>query len=641
MIANVIETTDFESVKNVDSYHKTSLDFILNRSYLENQTEQTNFLRDIVIRYVFKYYGKWLFYSRPLDAAALDMDLSLFLFQKNDKKIDAQGIFPFIEKGEFCYFLEEFTGTADLRRKKNEILSRKYKTPFGKDALSTYRYFFSDEKVIDGIPSYEIAFFSRKHKENAFEGYIYLSKKDSSFVKAIFTLNYLNKSNLINDILFTRSLKGNEDCFYIGNDSKAGVMLKRNTIPDSANIPPLTLSQLALPELIVTAENTRVYDNMQRLGIFALNQKIGLFRNKIEIGSLAHAFSINDMEGARLRFGANTTELLTRRLRLGGYLAYGLRDNNFKYRTDVGLSFSRKDRLNFTFVQDLNIPGRDLLEDDRDLIYKSIKSSGGNLMTLQKIALTSFEKSFFDCFSIGLSAKYLYDYPEGVMHYPSVNTFETGILLRFAPNEKYIRFRDSKFVFRKPDLDIQIGQRFGIKGFFGSEYRYRITSFSAYKKFFLPVNIGTFDIRLSGGKVWDTTPFPLLFIPKSDQSSFFYESNEYNMLNLYEGITDRFLASNTNFFFNWTPINFFYTKSKIQTTLGLKTLYGPLSDNNNPEIHAELFPFQGIVEPMGDKPYFEGNIGLSNILHLFRIDYIHRFGTCHRGAVLYSLSFAL
>jgi hypothetical protein len=618
---------------------KTSLNLVFSIEFLESQTEIPHSFGDVAFRFLLKYYGTWLYQSRPLDKNATDLGLSLFLSEKSDNQTVIKDIFPFIENEELDYLITELTGSVDLTGKTSEILLQKYKNPLDKDALKNYRYFFSNETVIDNIPAYEIAFYSRIPDAKTYEGYIYISKQDSALLKTFFSPNYLTKKGLSGEILFTRTASGNEDYFYFGNDAKAGIIVKRQTAENSL---PLTLSEQTLPELIKVSAATRAYKNLIRAGLFCYNQKIGIAGDKFELGSFMQTLSYNDLEGLRIRLGANTTAMLNKYFRLDGYVAYGLKDKKLKYRGDLIFPFSRTDRLTLAYVEDLNIPGRSQLDYNRDRIYKSFNKEEGDFLTLQKVGQIKFEKALLPDFALTFNAKYLYDSPKGLMQYKigeqhinSLTNFEMGISLRFAPGEKFVLFRDNKFVFRKADIDINLHQRFGIKGIINSAYNYCATDFSVFKSMSLPRNIGVLDLQIFGGKFWNRAPFPLLFFPLGSKNSFIYEPNEYNLLDIYENITDQFVAANANLALNFSPLNILWAKSKIQTNIGIKTHYGTLSDKNNPQYHPDLFDFQGIVAPLGNKPYAEGNIGFGNILHLFRVDFVHRFGS-RRNAVLFS-----
>lgn len=95
-------------------------------------------------------------------------------------------------------------------------------------------------------------------------------------------------------------------------------------------------------------------------------------------------------------------------------------------------------------------------------------------------------------------------------------------------------------------------------------------------------------------------------------------------MNFYEFTTDNYIAGNMNFMFNWSPIKLFNPKDKIKTSLGARVIYGPLSDNNNPAIHPELFVFNQGVNPLSNTPYIETNVGLANIFKFLRVEYARR-----------------
>ena len=96
---------------------------------------------------------------------------------------------------------------------------------------------------------------------------------------------------------------------------------------------------------------------------------------------------------------------------------------------------------------------------------------------------------------------------------------------------------------------------------------------------------------------------------------------------------------------NWSPVKLFRPKSAMKTQGGIKAIYGPLSDANNPQLHPELFVFNHGVEPLGEKPYAEAHIGLSGILKYVRVDYVYRLTYRNdyrtRGSLLFSLALGI
>jgi hypothetical protein len=640
--------------ENTGRYKKTTMNLVINKQFLDEQINQSTPL----YKYLLKPYVSWLDYAKPITERSQDPNLTIFLSEQCEKEnrkpeFSRQGLFGFFSSEDIDYFLDEWVGKIDIFEDKNDVLFSTVKSPLSETASDIYSYFISSRMEIEGIPVYEVVFFSKHLKVNAFEGYLYFSEKDLSFVKAVFTLNYTMNSDVMKKALFIQTPTESENFLYLGNDLQAGLLvnqsiLRSDKIADSLIPPPLTGSEKEISALIDCANRTPAYRNLEKALSLLLTNRIGFAGNKVELGHVSQMVHYNDTEGLRLRVSGNTTLNLNRHLLAGGYLAYGFLDKQWKYRGDVSYSHHRGNQLKLSYVKDLNIPGFNLLDDERDQIFNSVYHSGKENLSLQKIGQLSYENLFLQSFSLKINAKYWTDQLVGHIPYMIVNqkifsiineiaNMEVGISLRFAPKERYFRLSDRHVVFRKPDWDLALNHRLGIKGVFGSDYNYRITDFSLYRRFGLPANTGSFDICISGGKVWDHVPFPMLFIPTGNQS-YVFETKDYNMMNYGEFVTDRFIAGNADLLLNWSPVKFVLPKNKIKTHLGVKTIYGSLSNNNTPALHPELFIFNDITNALGSQPYVETNVGFENIIKFLRIDYVHRLTYKNRGALFFSVS---
>jgi hypothetical protein len=642
--------------KTKNTYKKTAMDLVVNKQFMNDHVQYST----PVYKFIIKPYISWLDYAHPINEQQAEHDLTVFLSEDykimNQKtKSSPQNLFESIGADNINYFLDEWIGEIDLFKNKNEVLFQSVKSPLSKDGSEIYSYFISGKKEINGVIAYEIAFFSKQLKDNAFEGYLYFSENDLSFVKAIFTLNFHMKNmDKAKNVLFTQTASEKENILYLGNDMQVGLLVNQTILSsdkrlDSLPRLSLTSSEKEISGLIAQANHTPAYQNLEKGLTLLLFDRIGFARHKLELGPISQMLHYNKEEGLRLRVGANTTPSLHKHLLLGGYLAYGLDDKQWKYRGNISYRHHRGNQWNFTYVKDLNIPGYDLLEDKRDRIFSSFYHSGTRNMSLQKMGQLSYENLFFKQFSLKISAKYWFDQPIGSITYQLVNqgtsmvvdnitNTEIGISLRYAPKERYIRLSDRRIVFRKADFDLKLNHRIGMKGILGSDYNYRISDFSIFKQFDLPVNVGRFDVRISGGKIWDRIPYPMLFIPAGNQG-YVFDSNDYNLMNFYEFVTDRFVGGNANIQFNWSPVKLIFKKNKIKTNLGIKTIYGPLSDNNNPLLHPELFIFDNQTQSLGNQPYTEASIGLDNIFRFLRIDYVYRLSHRNRSSLFFSTSF--
>jgi hypothetical protein len=344
--------------------------------------------------------------------------------------------------------------------------------------------------------------------------------------------------------------------------------------------------------------------------------------------------------------GGFTSQKLSKQLAAGGYLAYGTKDTRWKYRGDILFSPSAAGQFQLTYVNDLNIPGYNLLEDKRDRIFYSLSQYKTTNMTPQKIGQISYTTNGNSLLSFNLHAKYTYEEPFGTVKFEKVEngentlvnhitTTEAGLALRYAPQEKAVRIHRKRVVFHSPDMDLRLNYRVGMKGIFNSDYNYHITDFSAFKSFDFPLHTGSIDIRFSGGKIWNPVPFPLLFIPAGNQS-YIYNSEDYNLMQFYEFTTDQYVSGNTDVHLNWSPIKLFSPKNTLKTHIGVKAIYGPLSDMNNPQLHPELFIFYHGIKPLTDEPYAEAHIGLSGIFKYIRLDYVYRLTYGNKGSLFVS-----
>jgi len=104
-------------------------------------------------------------------------------------------------------------------------------------------------------------------------------------------------------------------------------------------------------------------------------------------------------------------------------------------------------------------------------------------------------------------------------------------------------------------------------------------------------------------------------------------------MNFLEFVSDRYVSLNIDHCFNGFILNKvpLLKKLKLREIITCKILYGDLGRNNNPDYNDDLFRFPvslsnvPLTYTLGEKPYIEASIGLSNIFRIFRVDLIKRF----------------
>lgn len=637
-------------------YEAISTDVMIDHRFLTQASPESASMNDLLYRYGLKFFGSWLSYATLPDPVYLDLNVGLFSSFSEGKRVrerSAKTLFDFVGRENLHYILDEMTRPVDLRRKESRVLLGSVLSPLHPDGLDKYHFFLSSRQEVDSVPCYEVVFFSKRPEEKALEGYLYISEGDYRLMKSVFTLNYTQDKKKVQELIFLQTPQKNDVRLFWGDDIRGSLVVSRSGLtasPGDSLLPlPLTPAQKNLDSLLIRAEDTRAYRILGHAGSLALTGHLN--GSYFRFGPLLQTVNYNKTEGLRLRLGGQTTERLSPHWELGGYAAYGFRDENWKYRGDLTYIPRHTDRITLTYIDDLNRPGYDLQTSRRDHLFYIFRHSGAEDLSHQKLARISYEKQFPGYFSFRIGGHHLSDTPIGKLHYSRISagipetisrieTSELNLSLRFAPGERYIRVGGRKFNFSRAPFILELNHRSGLKGLMGSDYAYQITDFSAFRKTELPGKRGSFTLRLSGGKSWSRVPFPLLFIPAGNQS-YLFEKENYNLMKYHEFVTDRYLSAHLNGELNWSPVRLFYAPSKAKTTLGFRTLYGPLSRDNNPEFHPDLFLFNNGIEPLGNTAYTEVNIGLSNILRFFRVDYVYRLNYGRRGALFFSTSLLL
>jgi len=198
---------------------------------------------------------------------------------------------------------------------------------------------------------------------------------------------------------------------------------------------------------------------------------------------------------------------------------------------------------------------------------------------------------------------------------------EVGLRLRFAYKEKFL---EGKF------LRVSLGSKYpivefraadGIKDVINSAYNYqrvRLTVSNTLKI----APLGTLHYNVYSGKYFGTLPYPLLEIHPGNEY-LIYNPYAFEMMNKYEFISDEYAGINLEHnigggVFNYIPA---LKKIKLRQFWTFKGVIGSLSPANQAlNIIPGGYPFRTLQ----GNPYIELGTGISNILEVFRIDFVWR-----------------
>lgn len=572
------------------------------------------------------------------------------------------------------------------------LLSNQFLSPIANSAPTFYKYYIIDTVEIDSQKCIQLAFFPRNKTDMLFQGNLYILLDGSYAVRRVnMNVNKNINLNWVKDLKIDQEYENIQHQGWmlstdqIGidfglSDNGMGIFGERQVSyrnhrfneqrPDSlfTGLEKVTLdsankhndafwaahrhSELTKSELGTYA----VIDSVKRLPAFKRTMDI-LFlllagykdMGYFEIGPVNTFYSYNPIEGVRLRFGGRTTPKLSKRFTFETYGAYGFRDEKPKYYFGTTISLTPRTIWQFpvksvkvSYQDETKIPGQELQFIQEDNILLSIKRGVNDKLFYNKTLTIEHLNEFPSHFSYTIGYQYLRQTPAGNLYFnsesfllhtnevPHINVSEPYIVLRYAPHEQFYQVKNYRVPMTNQYPVLQLQCNFGNK-LWGNDFNYQTLRFTLSKRFYLSV-LGYTDMIWESGKVFGRVSYPLLSIHRANQT-YSYQITSYNLMNFLEFVSDEYTSLNVDhcfngFFFNKIPL---FKKLKFREVATCKILYGRVSDNNNPNLHSDLFKYpvdlQGnpITYTLEKEPYVEASVGISNIFKFFRVDFVKRF----------------
>jgi len=558
------------------------------------------------------------------------------------------------------------------------VFGKSFVSPIADFGKTFYRYYLVDSLYLDGKYCYEINFIPRQEQEPVFNGTMWINdttyavKKIHASINDEANINFINgfevkqeytmvenqywmleKDELIVDFQIAEKVMGfygrkttsykdfeinipQNETYYDGIDNVT-VLVDANKKDDSywesARHDTLTTNQREIYQMVDTLAEVPAFKTL--LDVFQLiftgYKEVGNF----EIGPYFKTYSFNDIEGHRLRVGGRTSNKFSTRLMLHGYLAYGFKDERFKYGTGFLYKLKENPRqwIEAKYTRDIEQLGQNQNAFSQGNILSSfLRRNPNNKLTDVESYETSYKREWITGFTNQLFFRHRAMRPVGELDYRKfinnpeigivdqdiIKTSEISLYTRFAYKEKYVEgeFERISLGSDYPVLEIQLG--IGVKDLLGGDYD--------YQKFEVAVSddikIGIFghsDFRVTAGKYFGTLPYTLLEIHNGNET-YFYDPRAFNLMNFFEFISDEYASVMINhhfdgFFLNKIPL---MRKLKWREVVSLRTIAGNLSDRHRTELILPEESYELNV------PYAEAGIGIENIFKIIRIDFMKR-----------------
>jgi hypothetical protein len=356
----------------------------------------------------------------------------------------------------------------------------------------------------------------------------------------------------------------------------------------------------------------------------------------VSLNQLNTFYSINPIEDHRLKFGLITNKYFSKKIQLQGYVAYGTRDKEIKYKGGILYVLNKSEArllMGTTYTYDLEQMGIS----PSHIAFDNVITSFSKINKKVKLTFTRDARIYLEKeWTKGVVSKITFlnkeVRPLGTVRFEKLvdentNTIEQVHDITSSEIQLNSRFSYKENFYINEFKRISLGSRypvfivdliFGAKHILGSDYTYQKLKINLEGKFHINP-VGYIFYNLEAGNIFGTVPFPLTVLHPANQT-LAYDIEGFNVMKYFEFASDRYISLYFDhhfdgFFLNKIP---FLQKAKLREVVSVRGVMGDLRTRNKQEM---ILP-----EGMSDvrKPYVEYSAGIENIFKVLRVDYIWR-----------------
>ena len=618
---------------------------------------------------------------------------------KSEKDIvlgqQSTGLNQLFETGDILNnVLKDVFTDVDLYDNQVRLLQYPFTSPIGKDAIAFYRYYIEDTVYVDHDLCYHLQFLPNNQQDFGFRGELYIladstlhlkraelsipKRSDVNFVENLsITQEYtqlpngewalsvddmvveLKVTNFMSKALVVRTTRLSDYAFdelpkqlFKGKAAtrrEANAMMRDDSFWNQYRTVELTKSESEMDAFIRRVQQLKGFKYI----IFGAKAFIENFvetgglnhPSKVDIGPVNTMFTSNFIDGFRTRISAQTTANFNKHWFFAGYYAHGWRSHKNYYNAEVTYSFNKKDylprefpkrTLTFSATYDIMSPSDKFMGTDKDNVFTAFKWSKVDKMMFYNRQKITFEWETEWGLRTIVGLKTEANEAAGALYFPigTLRTTEWSLNFQLAPGRTYVNTKQRRYPINMDAPVFSLGHTMGMK-FLGGDYRYNFTEASIYKRFWMN-SWGKIDARVKAGAQWNKVPYPLLIMPAANLS-YIMQDETFNMINNMEFLNDRYASLDVAWDLNGKILNRIplLKKLKWREYIGVKTLWGKLTDRNNPTLLANAGDPMLWAFPMGSyvmdakRPYVELIAGVHNIFKILHVEFVHRCNYTH------------
>jgi hypothetical protein len=602
--------------------------------------------------------------------------------KKVKEKTKANKTSGFNGNQQILAFVNDLYTTFDIYDNYLTFFDKSFTSPLSTTGIDVYNYVLRDSSYIENKKCYNIVFYPRRKNELTFKGDFWVS--DTTFAIKNINMAATKSANInwVKDIYIEQEFEVMNDSVFLmtkdymmtdfalnKEDKSKGVYGKRTSIYrghqfniekpekfyreevnyldkevynksdeywEENRFENLTKDEKGVYKMLDTLQTVKKFQQLYSL-VEILDSGYLHFGN-LDYGSIYSLIGQNSVEGLRLRVGARTYFGPNDPWRVQAYLAYGFKDDKFKYGVTGKWMVDPKKRIIISAGnrRDIEQIGASLTTTN-DIVGRSFASSGllvvGSNNNLTNVNLSNVQVEIEPIknltFSTGVSYRTLISAsPEFSLDYytdlsqttiqSQVKQSEVNLQVEYTPNRIPIAFGVERDNTDSPFTSFFVTYSQGFKSLFSSDFNYKKLQFY-YNQPIIIGPLGRTNITIEAGKTFGYIPLGLMSVIPGNQS-FFNIANTFNNLQFYEFVSDQYVTFKWDHdfhgrFFARIP---FMRKLNWRENIGFRSVYGTVSDDNR-TINAS-----GLVYNAPDKVYWEYSAGVGNIFKFFKVDFSWR-----------------
>ncbi len=680
IIRNVIANKEFNNKRKLDAYQYETynkVEFDLNR--IPKEMREKKLFKPI--KFVFDNVDSLNSGEKPSLPIFITEAISEVYFRSNPtlkKEVIKANKITGIENTSVTSVMGDMYQNINVYDNHILVFNKDFVSPISDNGFFYYKYYLEDSLFIGSTRCYQIRFKSKRPQELCFSGNMWISdstwavKRLEMSIPKDANINFINAANIVQEFtqidstwmlskdrlvidfamnknqvgIYGRKTTSYKDFkinqpketkFYEFGDKivvEDSALLYSNDFWDKNRHDSLSIREKKIYHMIDTIKTLPVYRTwVDVLTIFVSGYKVV---NNFEIGPYFNLVSYNKVEGLRTRFGGRTSNKFSRWYELQGYVAYGFKDEKFKYSLGFKSFISKKPHrqlIGMTYKSDYEILGQSQNGFSQDNIFASLfRTSPLTNLTRVDQTYAWYEREWVD----GLTSKvtligrtitplianaYTYYKNDGsIATKENIRNTEVRLNMRFAYKEKFISGDFSRISLGTKWPVMQVTYAKSLQNAFRGEYDYQKVVLNVSDRIRLISLLGYTDYTAEVGKIFGAVPYPLMELHGGNET-YVYDYMSFNMMKYYEFASDQYASVGVfhhfeGLLFNKVPL---LKKLKWREVVTCKALWGSVNEKNRKTL---IFPTT--LNALGNEPYVEITAGIENIFKVFRIDALWR-----------------